>query len=530
MTVPTGVPRAGRAPRAGPAPGVIPNACTDLVQHPRVAALTTVARDGSPQTSVVWCDLDGGMVRVNTMRGFAKERNMRRRPQVAILGYDPRRPLRYLEVRGTVVGLDEDGAREHLDAIASAYVGRPVHYFGDVAPEHYAQTERPVLCRIRPRHVVAVDEEPSAATRPAGPRPAPPVQPAARPPARQAVPPDAGGPVPRSHLDLLHRGICGVFTTMDRRGRPQSSLVWLDADGECARVNTTLERQKGRNLLADPRASLLVVDPDDTSRYVQIRGVVELVRDGALEHLDALTRTYTDSPPSTATCTPPPGPRRRPGSSAGCTPAASPATRSTPVPDRDLRPRPGTFGPAPGPSEREIVDASRSGATTRHREGTQRMPSINDAAADFLSHKRVAVTGVSRTPASHGSNAVYQRLRARGYDVYAVNPNASEVEGDPAYPNLGAIPGGVEAVVIGTRPDHALATLEECAGLGIKQVWMHRGPGAGSVSEEATQWGRGHGMTVIDGGCPLMFDPTADAGHKMMRWVFGLTGNVPRRV
>ena len=158
------------------------------------------------------------------------------------------------------------------------------------------------------------------------------------------------------------------------------------------------------------------------------------------------------------------------------------------------------------------------------------MPSINDAAADFLSHKRVAVTGVSRTPGSHGSNAVYQRLRARGYDVYAVNPKASEVEGDTAYPNLAAIPGSVEAVVIGTRPEHALATLEECAGLGIKQVWMHRGPGAGSVSEEATQWGRGHGMTVIDGGCPLMFEPTADTGHKVMRWVFSLTGNVPRRV
>ncbi len=282
-----------RAPRAGHAAGVIPASHTDLAQHPRVAALTTVARDGSPQTSVVWCDLDGEVVRVNTMRGFAKERNMRRRPQVSLLGYDPRRPLRYLEVRGTVVGLDEDGAREHLDAIASAYVGRPVRYFGDVVPAHYAQSEVPVLCRIRPRHVVAVDDEPNPPTDPGsarGPRSM------SAPPTTPPVPAAAGGPVPRSHLDLLRRGICGVFTTMDSRGRPQSSLVWLDADGECARVNTTLERQKGRNLLADPSASLLVVDPDDTSRYVQIRGEVELVRDGAHAHLDALTRTYTDKP------------------------------------------------------------------------------------------------------------------------------------------------------------------------------------------------------------------------------------------
>ena len=59
---------------------------------------------------------------------------------------------------------------------------------------------------------------------------------------------------------------------------------------------------------------------------------------------------------------------------------------------------------------------------------------------------------------------------------------------------------------------------------------MHRGPGAGSVSKAATEYGRQRGITVIDGGCPLMFEPTADGGHKVMRWVFGLTGNVPKQV
>jgi PPOX class probable F420-dependent enzyme len=103
-------------------------------------------------------------------------------------------------------------------------------------------------------------------------------------------------PIPASHLDLLTRPICGVLTTMGPDGQPQSSLVWADWDGECARVNTTLERQKGRNLLANPRLSLLVVDPDNTSRFVQIRGDAELVREGAAEHLDALTRQYTSHP------------------------------------------------------------------------------------------------------------------------------------------------------------------------------------------------------------------------------------------
>jgi predicted CoA-binding protein len=86
----------------------------------------------------------------------------------------------------------------------------------------------------------------------------------------------------------------------------------------------------------------------------------------------------------------------------------------------------------------------------------------------------------------------------------------------------------VQAVVIGTRPEIAEDTMRECAKLGIKNVWMHRGPGSGSVSDAATRYGREHGITVIDGGCPLMFGPTADFGHKIMRYVYG--GKVPKQV
>jgi PPOX class probable F420-dependent enzyme len=79
-------------------------------------------------------------------------------------------------------------------------------------------------------------------------------------------------------------------------GQPQSSLVWADHDGECARVNTTLQRRKGRNLMANPKVSLLVVDPDNTGRFIQIRGDAELVTEGALANLDDLTRRYTQHP------------------------------------------------------------------------------------------------------------------------------------------------------------------------------------------------------------------------------------------
>ncbi len=155
---------------------------------------------------------------------------------------------------------------------------------------------------------------------------------------------------------------------------------------------------------------------------------------------------------------------------------------------------------------------------------------IKEAARDFLSQRRIAVTGVSREPKNHGGNVVYQRLRDRGYEVFPVNPNAATVEGDTAYPDLRSIPGGIEAVVIATRPDLAEGTVREAADLGVTRVWMHRSFGAGSVSAEATRVGRERGMTVIDGGCPLMFDPAADGGHKVMCSVLKLTGKVPRTV
>ena len=153
---------------------------------------------------------------------------------------------------------------------------------------------------------------------------------------------------------------------------------------------------------------------------------------------------------------------------------------------------------------------------------------VKQAASEFLAHKRIAVTGVSRSPKEHGANIVYTRLRDRGYTVVAINPNAEEVEGDRCYHDLKSAPGPIEGVVIATSPEHADATMRECVDLGIDRVWMHRGPGPGSVSPEATRYGREHGVTVIDGGCPLMFEPTADRGHKIMR-LMGV-GRMPKAV
>ena len=158
------------------------------------------------------------------------------------------------------------------------------------------------------------------------------------------------------------------------------------------------------------------------------------------------------------------------------------------------------------------------------------MPTVKEAATQFLANRRIAVTGVSREPQTHAGNAVFRRLRDRGYEVYAVNPNAEELEGVRCYPDLTSIPGGVDAVVIATRPEVAEQTMRECADLGIRHVWMHRAFGAGSVSDAATEFGRARGIVVIDGGCPLMFDPIGDVGHKVMRFFCVRSGKVPARV
>jgi PPOX class probable F420-dependent enzyme len=102
--------------------------------------------------------------------------------------------------------------------------------------------------------------------------------------------------IPDSHVDLLTRPVHGVLTTMMPDGQPQSSLVWVDCDGECALVNTTRQRRKGRNIESNPKVSLLIVDPANTGRFIQIRGLAELVEAGALEQLDRLTRRYTSHP------------------------------------------------------------------------------------------------------------------------------------------------------------------------------------------------------------------------------------------
>jgi PPOX class probable F420-dependent enzyme len=102
--------------------------------------------------------------------------------------------------------------------------------------------------------------------------------------------------IPPSHIDLIEGPVCAVLTTMMPDGQPQSSLVWCDYDGENVRVNTTRQRQKGKNIASNPKVLLLVIDTNDAGRWIEIRGKVELIETGAHEHLDEITRLYTGDP------------------------------------------------------------------------------------------------------------------------------------------------------------------------------------------------------------------------------------------
>ena len=158
-----------------------------------------------------------------------------------------------------------------------------------------------------------------------------------------------------------------------------------------------------------------------------------------------------------------------------------------------------------------------------------KMITLREAAQDFLSHKRIAVAGVSHD-SKQPANLIYRRLRNTGHDVFAVNPNAEEVEGEACFSSVTAIPDGVDGVVIVTPPDASVGVAGDCATAGVPRVWIHRGMGPGSSSDEAVEFCHRHGISVIPGGCPCMFGATSDPGHKCMRAILRVTGKLPRTV
>ncbi len=156
------------------------------------------------------------------------------------------------------------------------------------------------------------------------------------------------------------------------------------------------------------------------------------------------------------------------------------------------------------------------------------MPTLKESAEQFLQLNTIAVAGVSSTK-KDAANYIYEKLKKAGYSVFAINPNAKEIDGDSCFPNLESVPARIEGVVIGTNPNVTLSVVKECAKLGIQHAWIHKSFDGGSYSEEAELFCKEHGIALIPTGCPMMFCKPVDFAHKCIKWVLHATGKMPRR-
>jgi PPOX class probable F420-dependent enzyme len=261
--------------------GFFPASHLDLLDRALPAVLTTGMPDGRLQSTVVWYEREGDHLLVNTMREFRKARNLAARPYATLLVMEPGDGDRWVEVRARAVRDDRDPV-DHLDALSRRYTGTGP-FFGAVVPAGLAAVEHPVVYRLEPTAVHA-----GPAWFPGGHRVAGPVGP------RGGTAPCGTEPaIPASHRELLERPLVVALGTRMPDGGAQTQPVWCSLDGNDVLVNTTWQRRKARNLAADPRATVLALDPDDSSRWIEIRGDVSLAEEGAHEHLDRLTRQYT---------------------------------------------------------------------------------------------------------------------------------------------------------------------------------------------------------------------------------------------
>lgn len=226
----------------------IPASHGDLLDRALPAALVTHLAGGRLQASVVWYWRDGDDALVSTMTEFVKARNLRARPRAGLLVLADGR---WLELRATVSEVVQDpaAAMADLDGTGLRYCGA-APYFGRVVPAHLRETEHPVTFRLVADEVVVgsvvapdwADDEPA---------------------------PDEPAPLPNDHLDLLEGPALGTLATTAADGRARTEPAWCGLAGTSLTVATTPEQ--GADLARDPRATLLVVDPKDSSRWVEVR-------------------------------------------------------------------------------------------------------------------------------------------------------------------------------------------------------------------------------------------------------------------
>ena len=149
--------------------------------------------------------------------------------------------------------------------------------------------------------------------------------------------------------------------------------------------------------------------------------------------------------------------------------------------------------------------------------------STRAAIDDFLAQRSLAVVGVSRSGKKFG-NAAYRELKAKGYSLVPVHPEAQELEGDRCAPGLRSLPAPVTGVLVVVPPQQAEAVVQEAADAGIRRIWLQ--PGAESPA--AIQLAESRGCSVVAGECILMFAEPAGFGHRAHRWIRRWYGGLPR--
>jgi hypothetical protein len=151
------------------------------------------------------------------------------------------------------------------------------------------------------------------------------------------------------------------------------------------------------------------------------------------------------------------------------------------------------------------------------------MARIDSLVQEFLSQEKIAIVGVSDRRDT-GCNGIYRKFKNSGYRTYAVNPRLTAFDGDPCYPNLQALPEKPDAVFVMANPAVTERVVDDCAELGIRNIWMHclmgtragLAPSITSVSPAAVEACHQHGILVIPGSCPGQF-LKPDFGHSAMR-------------
>jgi hypothetical protein len=144
---------------------------------------------------------------------------------------------------------------------------------------------------------------------------------------------------------------------------------------------------------------------------------------------------------------------------------------------------------------------------------------MQPAIQDFINGKKVALVGASRDPKKFGFTAM-RELRERGYQIFPINPNANEIDGQPCYPTLAALPEKVDGVLVMTPPAQVAAVLEDAAKLGLKNVWVQQ------MAESADTAGLGQklGLNLVTGKCILMYAPPVRSFHGFHGFVMKLIG------